>query len=78
MRDLSGDVLAQIDRPFGVFGQRGSVDRVPVSGLAQRPQKETQSRGAEDDEHPWVDDGVDGDESQRDKVSLAVVALLDS
>lgn len=73
--DLSGHVLALIGRSFRVLGQRTSVDRVPVSGFAQRSQKEAQPGGAEDDQHPWVDDGVDGDEAQRDKVGLLSVAL---
>lgn len=60
-----------------LLGQRrledGAPGGDPQPGPAQRGPEEVQHAGREEDEHPRVDDGVDGDVAQGVQVSVVVV-----
>ena len=69
-------ILTQLQRPARAFGQRCPVRCALLAGLADRPPEEAQHRWAQDDEHPGIDDGVDGNEAQRDQVGLVALFIL--
>lgn len=62
-----GTGLVQLDLACWILGNGRFEQGVPgghQGGLTQRSPEEAQDRGAEDDEHPRVNDGVDREEPQ--------------